>query len=108
MLTKKSLNTRDSLRAAASKGCLAAVRFLVEEGVSKTDADKRGRTPLMLATQNNHVAVVQFLEEEQQQDRDRDKDDLWLTRKGLKTLDALHAAAVEVLLKQCVFWWKKE
>ena len=39
MLKKKSLSTRDALCAAASKGCLAAVRFLVDEGVSKTDAD---------------------------------------------------------------------
>ena len=90
-LTKKSLNTRDALRAAASKGCLAAVRFLVEEGVSKNDIDKQGRTPLMLATQNNHVDVVQLLEEEQP--TDNDKEDLLLTRKGLNTLDALRAAA---------------
>ena len=55
MLTKKSLNTRDALRAAATKGCLAAVRFLVEEGMNKTDADKQGQTPLMLATQNDHM-----------------------------------------------------
>ena len=61
MLKKKSLNARDALRAASSKGCLAVVRFMVDEGVSKTDADKQGHTPLMLATQNNHMAVVQFL-----------------------------------------------
>ena len=79
MLTKKTLNTRDALRAAASKGCLPAVRFLVEEGVSKTDADKEGRTPLMLATQNDHLAVMQFLEE--QQPTNRDKADMLLTKK---------------------------
>ena len=91
MLTKKTLNTRDALRAAASKGCLPAVRFLVEEGVSKTDADKQGQTPLMLATQNDHLAVVQYLEE--QHPSDKDKDDMWLTKKGSNTRDALRAAA---------------
>ena len=91
MLTKKSSNTRDALRAAASKGCLPAVRFLVDEGVSKTDADKQGQTPLILATQNDHMAVVQFLEEEQP--TDKDKDDMLLTKKGLNTRDALRAAA---------------
>ena len=89
MLKKKTLNTRDALRAAASKGCLAAVRFLVEEGVSKTDADKEDRTPLMLASQNNHLAVVQFLEEPTD-----DKDDMWLIKKGLNTRDALRVTAL--------------
>ena len=91
MLTKKTLNTRDALRAAASKGCFPAVRFLVEEGVNKTDADKDGQTPLMLATQNDHLAVVQFLEEPQP--TDSDKDDMLLAKKGLNTRDALRAAA---------------
>ena len=91
MLTKKSSNTRDALRAAASQGCLPAVRFLVEEGVSKTDADNQGPTPLMRATQNDHMAVVQFLEEEQS--IVKDKDDMLLSKKGLNTRDALRAAA---------------
>ena len=90
MLTKKSSNTRDALRAAASKGCLAAVRFLVEEGVNKTDSDKQGQTPLMLATQNDHLAVVQFLE--QQQPTDKATNDMLLMKKGLNTCDALRAA----------------
>ena len=101
MLTKKTLNTRDALRAAASKGCLAAVRFLVEEGVDKTDADKEGQTPLMLATQNDHVAVVQFLEEEQP--TDNDKDDRLLIKKGLNTRDALRVAAKRCALEAVCF-----
>ena len=90
MLKKKTMNTRDALRAAASKGCLATVRFLVEEGVNKTDADKQGRTALMFATQNDHLSVVQFLE---QQPIDKDEDVMWLTKKGSNTRDALRAAA---------------
>ena len=93
MLKKKSLNTRDALRAAASKGCLATVRFFVKEGVCKTDADKQGQTPLMLATQNNHVAVVQFLEEEQQLTDNDNDDDRLLDKKTLNSRDALRAAA---------------
>ena len=37
MLTRRAMNTRDALRAASAKGCLEAVRFLVEEGVPKEE-----------------------------------------------------------------------
>ena len=63
MLKFKKHTTRDALRVAATKGCLEAVRFFVEEGVDKDAADKEGKTPVMLASQNNHQVVVQFLEE---------------------------------------------
>ena len=89
MLKLKSLNTRDALRAAATKGCLEAVRFFVEEGVDKDAADKEGNTPSMLASQNNHLAVVQFLEEFK---TDKKKGDMSLRLKTLDTRDALRAA----------------
>ena len=69
--------------------------------MSKTDVDKEGRTPLMLATQNDHVAVVQFLEEEQQ--TDNDKDGRLLVKKELNTLDALGVAALRGALEAVRF-----
>ena len=90
MLKLKSLNTRDALCAAASKGCLNAVRFFVEEGVDKEGTDKEGQTPLMLATQNNHLAVVKFLKECK---TDKKEADMSLKKKSLDTRDALRAAA---------------
>ena len=90
MLKIKSLNTRDALRAAATKGCLGAVRFLLEEGVDKDAADKEGNTPSMLASQNNHLAVVQFLEEFK---TEKKKGDMSLKKKSMDTRDALRAAA---------------
>ena len=89
MLKLKSLNTRDALRAAATKGCLEAVRFFVEEGIDKDGADKEGNTPSMLASQNNHQAVVQFLEEFK---TDKKKADMSLKLKSMNTRDALRAA----------------
>ena len=90
MLKLKSLNTRDALRAAATKGCLEAVRFLVEEGVDKDAADKEGNTPVMLASQNNHQVVVQFLEEFK---AEKKKAEMVLKLKSSNTRDALRAAA---------------
>ena len=90
MLKLRSFNTRDALRAAACKGRLEAVRFFVEEGVDKDGADKEGQTPLMLATQNNHMAVVQFLEEYK---TNKNKADMSLKNKTANTRDALRAAA---------------
>ena len=90
MLKLKSLNTRDALCAAASKGCLEAVSFFVEEGVDKDGTDKEGQTPLMLATQNNHLAVVKLLKEHK---TDKKKADMSLKMKSLDTRDALRAAA---------------
>ena len=89
MFKLKSLNTRDALRAAATKGRLEAVRFLVEEGVDKDAADKEGRTLSMLASQNNHQTVVQFLGESK---IDKKKADMSLKLKSLNTRDALRAA----------------
>ena len=62
----------------------------------KNDADKQGRTPLILATQNNHLAVVQYLEEEQPMDTN--EDDLLLIKKGQNTLcAAAERGAVEAV-----------
>ena len=60
MLKKKSLTTRDALRAAANQDCLEAVRFLVEEGVVKDETDKEGKTPSMLAAQPNYFTNNSF------------------------------------------------
>ena len=63
-LSKKSLNTRDALRAAALEGAVETVRFLVEEGVSKDDGDKDGYTPLMFGAAFGHLPVIQCLLEQ--------------------------------------------
>ena len=90
MLKNKTANIRDALRAAANKGCLEAVRFFVEEGVDKDGTDKEAQTPLMLAYQNNHLAIVQFLEEYK---TDESKTDMSLKNETADTRDALRAAA---------------
>ena len=107
MLKLKSLNTRDALRAAATKGCMEAVRFLLEEGVDKDAADKEGNTPIMLASQNNHQVVMQFLREFKTDKKNGA--DMSLKLKSLNTRDALRAAlnkgcmeAVRFLVKEGV------
>ena len=106
MLKLKSLNTRDALRAAATKGCLEAVRFFMEEGVDKDAADKEGNTPASLASQKNHQAIVQVLKEFK---IDKKNADMSLKLKSANTRDALRAAAnkgcmgaVRFLVKQDV------
>ena len=64
LLIKKALNTRDALRAAAERGAVESVRFLVEEGVTKDDGDSQGLTPLLIAAFNGHYDVVQYLLEQ--------------------------------------------
>ena len=105
MLKLKSFNTRDALRAAATKGCLEAVHFFVEEGVDKDAADKEGNTPIMFASQNNHQAVVQFLEEFK---TDKKKADMSLKKKSLDTRDALRAAVNKGCLEAVRFLVEEE
>ena len=62
-LKLKASDTRDALRSAVNKGCLEAVRFLIEEEVSKKDKDQEGRTPLILAIQAGHTTVARYLVE---------------------------------------------
>ena len=90
MLKLKKHTTRDALRVAATKGCLEAVRFLVEEGVDKDAADKQGNTPSMLASQNNNQAIAQFLNDFK---TDKTKSDISLKNKTADTRDALRSAA---------------
>ena len=52
------------------RGAVGAVRILVEEGVSKDEADVEGWTALIVAAQNNLLVVIQYLLE---QGADKDK-----------------------------------
>ena len=101
MFKLKSLNTRDALRTAATKGRLEAVRFLVDEG----DGDKEGNTPVTLASKNNNQAVVQFLKEFK---TDKKKADMSLKLKSLNTRDALRAAVNEGCLEAVRFWGEEK
>ena len=46
---------------AAQNGHLDVVRFLVEAGAAKDQADNSGATPLFTAVQNGHLDIVRFL-----------------------------------------------
>ena len=105
MLKLKKYTTRDALRAAATKGCLEAVRFFVEEGVDKDAADKEGNTPVMLASQNNHLAIVQFLKDFK---TDKTKSDMSLKNKTADTRDALRSAANKGCLEAVQFLVEEE
>jgi len=50
-----------ALVEAAGRGDLAQVRRLVEGGASVETRDARGRTPVLAATDGNHLEVVRYL-----------------------------------------------
>jgi uncharacterized protein len=50
-----------ALVEAAGRGDLPAVRRLVESGTSVEQRDARGRTPVLAATDGNHLEVVRYL-----------------------------------------------
>ena len=68
---QKVPDVNDALRAAAKKGCLAAVRF---QGVEVDNADKNNNnsTALYIAAEEGQIEVLQFLVE---QGADKDKAD---------------------------------
>ena len=51
------------LLVAAENGNLDVVRFLVEVGAAKDQADNDGATPSVVVAQEGHLDVVQFLAE---------------------------------------------
>ena len=59
-----------ALTAAAEKGHLPVVRFLVEQGADMEKTDRNGNSPLMYATMVGHVEMVRYLLE---QGANRDK-----------------------------------
>ena len=103
------------LHAAAFGGDLDAVKLLVEADAAVNDADDKFKvTPLILAAEENHVDVVQFLVEHaaniEQQERHRYTA---MSRAGFKE----HWDTVQLLLKsgaQCQSakvagdWWARE
>ena len=99
-LKKKSLNTRDALRAAANKGCLEAIRFLVGEQVNQIDKDEEGRTPLLLAVQSHHEAISRYLVESMQEKKTLQKDHSWGSVALTHAAECGHLIVMQWLLKQ--------
>lgn len=67
LIAPSALWTADSGRElldAASQGRTASARDLVAKGAPLETKDRNGRTPLMLAAQHGHAAIVQLLLEE--------------------------------------------
>ena len=99
-LKYKAANTRDALRAAANKGCLEAVRFLVEEEVCQKDTDKEGMSPLLLAFQSGHLSIARYLVESMQEESD-DSDNSWGSAALIYSIwKEGHVAVMEWLLEQ--------
>ena len=62
------------MHAAVTRGRVAVVQYLAEQGADKDKANDDGVTPLYGATQYGHFTVVQFLAE-QGADKEKADDD---------------------------------